>query len=433
MLLFLAGCAAPAPFPLPELEGLDRRFAAPGPADGAVPALLRKGELTLEEAMAIADRLNPALAAERLNLDLASAALWEAGLPPNPSLIVEVEDYRPKDGIHLGRMERTAGLAFPLVLGGRLAAAEAVASRERDVAGFHYLWKRRELLTDVKRAFVSLLSARGGVDLARESRELARTLHAAAEERLRLQAAPEMEVLKAAVGLAKADLELRRSEKDVDVARRTLQGLLGDVDLPLERIAGSLAARFVVPSLDALRGHVTSAHPLLEAARRGKEAAERELDLARAERIPDVDLTLVGGVDAEGYGILEAGLSIPLPLWNRQGARIARAETRIRQSDFQAQAARNDVLLRLAEAYRTFTSAQERAGIYADEILPKAAKALSQTEEGWRLGRFGHLDLLDAQRTASEARGAHAAALLDLNLAAADLEKLTGIRMESIR
>ena len=76
---------------------------------------------------------------------------------------------------------------------------------------------------------------------------------------------------------------------------------------------------------------------------------------------------------------------------------------------------------------------QDRAAIYQDEILPKAEKALSQTSEGYRLGKFGALDLLDAQRTFADAKVASLAALSDLNLAATELEKLTGTKLEPIR
>ena len=436
ILLFLAGCGAPEALRLPELEGLDRRFAPPGPG-GEGPSgladLLRKEELSLTEALAIGDRMNPALAADRKNIDIATAAIWEARLYPNPSALLEFEDYRTKDQATLGKMERTAGLAFPLILGGRLGAAEAVAEKERELAALNYLWKRREVLTDIKRAFLSLLAARQGVELSRGSRDLAKTLHAAADERFRLQAVPEMEVLKAAVALAKAEIDLRKSERDAAVALKALHAALGNADLPTERFAGSLATRFVVPSFEALRGHVAGAHPLLEAARKGKESAERDLGLARAERLPDVNLTLTAGRDSADETIVEGGLAIPLPLWNRNQAKIARAEARIDQADFQIQSVRNDLVLRLTESYRTFVSAQDRVAVYTDEILAKAEKALSQTDEGYKLGKFGYLDLLDAQRTLADAKSSYAAALLDLNLAAADLEKLTGMKLESVR
>jgi cobalt-zinc-cadmium efflux system outer membrane protein len=85
------------------------------------------------------------------------------------------------------------------------------------------------------------------------------------------------------------------------------------------------------------------------------------------------------------------------------------------------------------ESYRTFGAAQDRVRVYQEEILPKAQKALDQTNEGYRLGKFGYLDVLDAQRTLADSTKALTAALADLNLAASDLETLTGMRLETVR
>lgn len=430
--LLLAGCSgAPEPLPYPDLEARDHRFAPPARREAA--PLLDKSELTLEDALAITEALHPGLAWERTSLDVAAAVAWEAGLYPNPSLLLEMEDYRTRDGATMGKMERTAGLAIPLVLSGRLGKAESAAQADREAAALTYLWRRREILSETKRAFVALLAARRTVELARESRDLARSARESSDERVRAQAVPEMEALKAAVALARAEIDLKRAQRDSAGALKSLQAALGDPDFPKDAFLGELVPRFQVPSLDALRGLVTGAHPRLAAAARAKEAAELELAVARAERIPDPHLEILAGRDPQDFTIIEAGISIPLPLFNRNQARIARAEARIHQAELQRQLLRNELILRLADAHRTLLTAQEAVALYQDEILPKAERAAAQTAEGYRLGKFGALELLDAQRTLAEARTASVAALSDLNLAAVELEKLTGLRLDPQR
>ena len=432
-LLAVASCSAPEPLSIREIEALDRRFEPRAPEKGAVPSAkdrLAKDSLTLEDVLAIADAMNPELAAARKEIDVATAAVWEAKLGPNPSLLLEVEDYHPQDGATIGQMERSAGLSVPIVIGGRIGAATRLAEKERERAAVDYLWRRREILSGVKKAFLGLLASRRTVDLVRETRDLARAAHDVTETRFRAQAVPEMESLKSAVALAKADSDLRLAEKDAALALKTLHAAMGNTDLVMERFEGVLADRYSVPSLDALRGQVLSLHPLLESAARAREAADLELNLARAERLPDVALDVTVGRDPQDRGIIEGGLTIPLPLFNRNQARIARAEARIDQAARRSEVARNDVLLRLAEAHRNLTSAQDRATVYRDVVLPKAARALDQANEGYRLGKFGQLDVLDAQRTLAEARAAQAAAVNELNSAAVELEKLTGMRLD---
>lgn len=425
------GCAAPEFYPLADFEVAEKRFQAQ-PSDRArIDDILKKDQLTLADALEIADRLNPQLEIERKNIDLATAALWEAKLYPNPSAILELEDYRTDDSF--GDAKRTAGLSLPIVVSGRIGAATGVAEKEREVAAIHYVWRRREILSEVKRAYVALLASRRNLELARQTRDIAKTLHDVTNERFKAQAVPEMELLKAAVNLAKAEADVKLAERDSIVSLKGLQTLMGDADFPKDRFVGDLATRYVLPALETLRGEVLLRHPLIEEATRAREAAELQLSLARVERIPDLALSLTGGVDGENDTILQAGLEIPLPLFNRNQGRVAQAETRIQQSTLQLQAVRNDLIRALTEAHRTLAASQDRVTTYADEILPKAQKALEQTDEGHKLGKFGYLDVLDAQRTLAEARAAFVAALSDLNLAAVELEKLTGTKLETLR
>ena len=414
------------------------RRAVPPPVAGAAAApaskaLLGKEELTLQDVLTLADLLNPELAAERKNIDIASAAMWEAKLYPNPTLLAQIEELPTKRGGSPGDAKRVAGVGIPIVVSGRIGSAASLAEKGRDIAALQYVWRRREILGGVQKAFVGLLAARQNAALARETRNLAQAFHDVTDERFKAQAIPEMELLKAAVNLAKSEIDLKLVEKDLAVSLKTLHASMGNFDFPKEKFAGELGARFTSPSLEALRGHLTAGHPILEAASRRKEAAQLELDLVRSERIPDPSLELLAGLDGEGGTIVEAGISIPLPIFNRNPGKIAAAEARIRKAELETEAVRNDLLLRLTEAYRTFAVSQERVTVYRDEILPKADRALSQTNEGYRQGKFSFLDVLDAQRTLAEARIAFAASLADLNLAVAELEKLTGTRLESIR
>jgi cobalt-zinc-cadmium efflux system outer membrane protein len=71
--------------------------------------------------------------------------------------------------------------------------------------------------------------------------------------------------------------------------------------------------------------------------------------------------------------------------------------------------------------------------VYQQDILPKARRALDQTNEGYRLGKFAFLDVLDAQRTLAEARSTYAESVAELNFAATDLERFMGSDLEPVR
>jgi cobalt-zinc-cadmium efflux system outer membrane protein len=64
-------------------------------------------------------------------------------------------------------------------------------------------------------------------------------------------------------------------------------------------------------------------------------------------------------------------------------------------------------------------------------VLPGAQNAFEKVNEGYRLGRFGLLDVLDSQRTLFEARRQYLRAAEDYHQAVVDVERLIGARLDS--
>lgn len=412
-----------------DVETGDGGFVAAPPTDreAAAAEIARKGAWTLEDAIRYADLANPQLAAERRNIDLATAALWQARLYPNPSFVFGFEELAPFD--RPADTKVTAGVSLPLVVGDRVAAASSLAEVERETAAMEFLGRRRALLSQVKRAFVRVLAAEDRRVLAAQTVDLARTLRQAASDRLAAQAVPEMEVLKATVTLARAEVDLRETRKEASIARRELLGLLGATGREDLRFVGELRTDFPDISLDETRTNALGSHPTLQAAGKRVEAARRAVEFERAKRVRDWDLDVVGGRSADAEFIVEAGIKVPLTLRDRNEAGIRAAEVRAVQARLELDAARLSFLARLGQAYDAFTAARDLVGIFRATILPQATKALEQTREGYRVGKFGYLDLLDAQRTLAEARIGRAAAVAELNESAATLEELGGVRL----
>jgi cobalt-zinc-cadmium efflux system outer membrane protein len=98
-----------------------------------------------------------------------------------------------------------------------------------------------------------------------------------------------------------------------------------------------------------------------------------------------------------------------------------------------AAAARHDVtateqqlLSELKQVAARLRAAGEQVEAYRSRILPRADAALKLAQAGYAAGKFGFLDLVDTQRTAAETRLTYWDKLLELNLALADLDALTG-------
>lgn len=398
---------------------------APEPEQSLKDRILAKEELTLEDVLALADEVNPDLNQARKDIDLGNAQVWDAGLYPNPSLVAALDDFHPHHGTW-STSKRTIGAGMPIVLGGRIHANIHLAETQRDQLILNYVWRRREILSQVKQAFLNVMAFQQSLDLTRQAVAIIRNFHTLALDRFTLRAIPEMELLKATVELAKAETDERTAGKNVVVAVKTLKSLMGNLELPKEKFKGALATRFTMPPMEDLRRKLEEKHPLLESARKEKEIHEREVELLKASNIPDVAAQLLLGVDSGKETVLQAGLSVPLPLLDRNQAKIAIARIEINRAEFLYQSQWNDLHLRLFQLHKDYQDGEARVKSYTDTILPSAQKAMEQTTEGYRQGKFNYLDVLDSQRTWLDARTSYVDSLLDLNSTVSELEKVVG-------
>jgi cobalt-zinc-cadmium efflux system outer membrane protein len=83
--------------------------------------------------------------------------------------------------------------------------------------------------------------------------------------------------------------------------------------------------------------------------------------------------------------------------------------------------------------YAQMLMASRAVKSYEDQIVPSALRAYKQASEGYNLGRFSFLELLDAQRTLYEMQGAMLSSLLKLHNAKAQIDFLMGAHINLIQ
>src|SRR5262245_41958107 len=112
--------------------------------------------LTLDGALAMAERLHPDLTEAKAMVEAAEGRTRQAGAFPNPDAIARMEQA-PFNGRTLGEAEYLAGVAQPVPLGGRLGKAREAERLERERRVRELEVKRRDLLKRVHNAFATAL------------------------------------------------------------------------------------------------------------------------------------------------------------------------------------------------------------------------------------------------------------------------------------
>ncbi len=403
-------------------------------ADRAPPPreadLLAGDEITIDDLLQTAERFNPRIAEARAAIGVAAGATWQAGLYPNPSLEVEAEEI-PLSGGGLTQSKTTIGVLQPIIVSGRRSAAVAVGSAEQRARGWDLQQIQRSVLGDVRHQLAEVLYLREGIQLNGSLLEVAGQTLRIAETRFEARAAPESEVIRARVEADSLEFAIGRLKRDLTAAGERLNMLVGGQEVPIDRLTIELAS--TGPQLDfaPLEQLLRERHPSLLAASERIKAAEHRVEEAKAGRHPDIAARLAYGFDGESdEHILEAGLSIPLTVFDRNQGNILKARFKLIVSKERARAELNRLRAELAAAYQRYMAAREQIPAFEQRIVGAAETSLAQTREGYNAGKLLFLDLLVAQRTHAQARVARLNLLRELNISWAKLHAILG---ESLR
>jgi len=390
-----------------------------------------KGSLSLRDALSLALRFSPDLASFGWELRARDARLLQVGQRPNPVAGVLFEDLGGPSGASgadsVVQAQATIQLSQLIELGGKRAARRKVAGLDRDLATWDFEAARMDVFTRVTSAYLDVLAGQQAVALAEKGRTLLEQVHQTVSARVEAGVVSPIEQTKAGVALAMARVDEQRVRRALEAARTGLAALWGRSSATFASVEGDLSAQPAVPAFALLQQRVMQSP---EVARWTTEIAQRDAAraLEQARRMPDITVSAgyrrFTDIDSSAWVV---GGSIPLPLFDRNKAGIQEAADRTAKAYQEQRAAEARVTALLAAAYSTLASAQGEAALLATEVLPGARSAFAAIEEGYRLGRFGYLDVLDAQRTLVAAEGQHLRALTDVHKAVAQVERLIGM------
>lgn len=363
--------------------------------------------LTLEKAIEIAIQDHPLLAEADANIEVAKARAQAAGKLPNPEAVARMESAPFSSTA--SRAEYVAGVSQAIPLGGRLAAARkaeeaglTTRSREADLA-------RITVTRNVRNAFATALFSSEVLETqtnnAASIRELVRITKARAEAG---DIGP--------IDLARIESEEAQNELEVQEAGRlhhaaidALASAMGDFRTPIESLAGSLDDTLQIASIK------TEAfgpdHPAVQSAESEVKAQEARVRLAKAERVPDVNLDLLyRRLEASRENAFDVGVRIPIPLFDRK-KRVRQAEQELRASEARYERVRNQVGHEQHELELELKSALGAADLLKTKVLPNAEKALAAGEARFNAGDINLGDVLLIRREHSAVRLRYAEAL----------------------
>lgn len=384
-----------------------------------IPGIARAEQITLADAVRRATEANAELTALAAELRAAEAMARQTGRRTNPEVELSVENV----GAEEVAMETTLAVGQLVELGGDRRARADAADATLAIARLAHQARRLDLEAEVRTAFASFIAAREQLAIARENLTSAESAFGAIRDRVAAGKVSPIEETRAAVTVSMAGIELARTEAEAQSARIALTSTWGAVGAGTDF---DVAEEPAMPLADRTAANV-DAHPAVQRAEAVVAQREAEARIERARSIPDLRASagVRGYEDGDGPAAV-AGVAMSLPFFDRNRDAVAAALARVEAARSDAAAARVRLTRDLDEARIRQTVARQNVERFGSEIIPAATSVYEAISEGYRLGKFGYLEVLDARRTLAEAQQQLVRARRELALARIDVERLTG-------
>ncbi len=374
-----------------------------GPPDG----------VTLERAIDVTLERSLDLRAKQHEIPMARADILQANLRSNPVFYQDGQllQYhgtstafsRAAPG---GPSQFDSNVTYPLDVSQKRRARTVVATRAEQVLEAQYQDAVRQRIDDVYGAFVTALAARQTLRYAISSVKGLEDLTARNEERFLKGDTSQGNLNRIRIRLRNAKLGVVDAEAAYRKAKLDLGSLM---NLNLGEIA-SLELRGTIqdlapppPSIESLRQLALAERPDILSLRLGVNRAEADVRLAKANAFSDVYVLWQPYTfqDNSPYGLKSQyswalGLTVPLPIYNRNQGGILRSKINVTQSQMELADLERQAQIDIEEAVQEYQVTRQLVAELREDVNPKAVQVRDEVQTLYKAGSVSVLDYLDA-------------------------------------
>ncbi len=377
---------------------------------------------------------NPELAATRYEASAAQQRSEYAGALPDPVLRTELMDITNQGTTGPRVLPSQTGSTRYLLMQSvpwfgkrdlQREAADAQAAQANGQVAANWT----DLANRIKQTYAMRYYATASEQLAQQTMALLDNLEQIAQTRYANGLGSQQDVISAQVEKTMLRSELIALQMDDHHAHTRLNALLSR---PVNaELAEPVQQRPVPPAAqldeEALQQRLLKRNPQLQIAEAGIQSAEKNRDLAYANRYPG--FTLGVAPNQSGSAVRSWDLMVELNIPLQQSSR--RSQERETEAMLSASNARKTALLNqtqseLSEALSALEAARRTESLIATRLLPQADLTYQSALAGYETGKVEFAMLIEAQKQILKARQQQLQAQTDMQLRLADIEKLLG-------
>jgi cobalt-zinc-cadmium efflux system outer membrane protein len=378
--------------------------------------------LDFEEAQRRVLAFSPQLKMASADIDAYAGDLKQATLYPNP--IFSFESKGIDNWTRNGKgSELTYELTQPIEMGGKRGIRKKIATYDYYAAWIKHETVKRAILNTFSRLFINVVAAQEILHFAQERQQIGQYVLKVTQEKFEAGKASLMQYTKAQMLHSQVLLEEEQARLELALAKQQLALLWGSscadfdaITYPLYEISTPLPLSHYYQTLDDQPNLIQAKYELL--------AAQKNVQLEKSYRIPDVNLSLGYTTEDDKKGIV-VGLGLPLPIFNQNQGNIAKSYARASKFESQLQAVEFELKSMIAERYRELLRAYQTVITLEKTALQMARQLCIMAEEGYREGKFEYQDVLNVHLDRLEIETRHLTSVMQYHYKNFDLSYLT--------
>ena len=387
--------------------------------------------ITLDALVAQALAENPELKFYEAEIAAAKGERKTAGTWANPSVSSEIGRKRVRGDISAEGTTWAVSVEQTFEWPGRISLRKTIADRQVQLAETGLEQFRAALAAEVRRRGFALYAGQRKADAAREVAARGVELVATLVQREPAGVAPLLETRAIKAAVIKRRRSASEAEQGAQSALFELNQLRGrSIATPLTLADFSPAFAELPPVAELIR----------RAARGNFEMRQRELEftqqgfrvkLAENEAWPSITVGPQFSQERASGKETKAGLgvSIPLPLWNRNAGNIATTKARELQAQTSLRLAQREVERKLREQAGAYELHRREMARWNPKVADQLREAAALADRHYRLGAVPLATYLEVQSSYLEALEAIFSTQADALTARAEIELLTGTKL----
>jgi|688.fasta_scaffold99426_2 cobalt-zinc-cadmium efflux system outer membrane protein len=390
-----------------------QEILSPPGRESTVPrAPVGEDKQNLDDLIRLGLDVNPKLAQVNFAIENARGRALQVGLYPNPTVDILGNEVGDRTGP--GGIWTTPLVGQEIVTRGKLKLNRAAAQREVDQTTYQLMYARYSMFASIRGSYFEILALQKRMDILDYLVNIADRSVDQTRKLLDARQVARLDLVQLEIEAEKLRADREATEREFDPAYRSLAASIGLNRIERTRLAGDLETPLPEYDLDRTQAYLLEVHPEVQSAQVGVEKARILLRRAQVEPYPN--FTLLAGYTRQNQNLsndYDLGVSLPIPVWNRNQGNIQSARANIGESTQQIGKVQNELTAQLGLAFRDFASSRRLAERYKTAILPRAKEAFDLSMKAYQGGQFEYLRVLTAERALAQANLEYVKALRD--------------------